>query len=215
MIRREAKALGHIRYFTGKPCKHGHLSERFTSTGGCVACLSQHNTSERQIEIKKKSREKYQQVENAKARMRYSPEASAIRKKEAKIKDPEKFRQRDRVWRKNNKPHLAAKSARRRALKMQAMPPWLTDEQRQEISLFYFQCPKGWHVDHIYPLVGKNSCGLHVPWNLVLLPAWVNHRKWNHVPSPEQAERLLGISKLLLAQEYSSQSSLASSNSHT
>src|SRR5882672_9748514 len=37
MKRREAKALGLTRYFTGKPCKHGHGSERFVS-GQCVEC---------------------------------------------------------------------------------------------------------------------------------------------------------------------------------
>jgi hypothetical protein len=26
------------RYFTGVPCKHGHVAERFTSSGGCIAC---------------------------------------------------------------------------------------------------------------------------------------------------------------------------------
>ena len=36
--RAEAKALGSKRYFTGKPCKHGHLAERFTSSRGCVVC---------------------------------------------------------------------------------------------------------------------------------------------------------------------------------
>ena len=33
-----AKDFGVARYYTGKPCKHGHLSERSTSSGQCVAC---------------------------------------------------------------------------------------------------------------------------------------------------------------------------------
>lgn len=28
-----------IRYFTGEPCKHGHVAERYTKTAGCVECL--------------------------------------------------------------------------------------------------------------------------------------------------------------------------------
>src|SRR5688572_12529814 len=36
--RSQAKALGRARYFTGKPCKHGHISERATSGGNCIAC---------------------------------------------------------------------------------------------------------------------------------------------------------------------------------
>ena len=36
--RKEAKARGLKRYFTGKPCKHGHVSERYTGSGACVEC---------------------------------------------------------------------------------------------------------------------------------------------------------------------------------
>lgn len=38
MKRREAKAAGLARYSTGKPCKHGHLCERYTNSGHCVEC---------------------------------------------------------------------------------------------------------------------------------------------------------------------------------
>ena len=30
---------GKKRFYTGKPCKKGHDSERYTSTGGCIECL--------------------------------------------------------------------------------------------------------------------------------------------------------------------------------
>jgi hypothetical protein len=36
--RYHAKNRGDVRYFTGKPCKNGHVAERYTSTGRCVDC---------------------------------------------------------------------------------------------------------------------------------------------------------------------------------
>lgn len=33
-----ARANGDLTYFTGKPCKHGHVSSRLTSTQVCVQC---------------------------------------------------------------------------------------------------------------------------------------------------------------------------------
>jgi hypothetical protein len=34
----EARSKGLVRYFTGKPCKYGHLAERMTSNKTCVEC---------------------------------------------------------------------------------------------------------------------------------------------------------------------------------
>ena len=36
--RAEAKAKGLTRYFTGKPCKYGHIEERVTSNLTCLEC---------------------------------------------------------------------------------------------------------------------------------------------------------------------------------
>jgi hypothetical protein len=35
---RAARALGHRTYFTGKPCRRGHLAERITANKTCVEC---------------------------------------------------------------------------------------------------------------------------------------------------------------------------------
>ncbi|UPY96245.1 MULTISPECIES: hypothetical protein [Pectobacterium] len=38
VTRLEAAKGGMNKFYTGKPCKHGHLSERWTLNGGCVQC---------------------------------------------------------------------------------------------------------------------------------------------------------------------------------
>lgn len=36
---REAFEAGKTRYFTGKPCRHGHIAERMVSSSNCCECL--------------------------------------------------------------------------------------------------------------------------------------------------------------------------------
>lgn len=76
--------------------------------------------------------------------------------------------------------------ARRRAKKLQATPPWLTDDHKKSIAAIYRRAVQltketgtEYHVDHIVPLAGRNVRGLHVPWNLQVITASENHRKWN------------------------------------
>lgn len=68
----------------------------------------------------------------------------------------------------------------------QATPSWLTSEQKQDIAAIYEHmrdCKavtgEDYHVDHIVPIRGENVCGLHVSWNLQVMPADVNISKSN------------------------------------
>jgi hypothetical protein len=72
------------------------------------------------------------------------------------------------------------------ATKNNATPNWLTKEQKSLMADFYFlakDCElvtgELYHVDHIVPLMGKDVCGLHVPWNLQVLPSDLNMKKSN------------------------------------
>lgn len=38
ITRLEAKNNGYVRYYTGKPCRNGHIAERRTVNGVCYAC---------------------------------------------------------------------------------------------------------------------------------------------------------------------------------
>jgi len=78
-----------------------------------------------------------------------------------------------------NKEAFAAHAAKRRAIKLQRTPHWLTEAHYSEIKEIYTSCPEGHHVDHIVPLQGENVSGLHVPWNLQHLTAEENLIKGN------------------------------------
>jgi hypothetical protein len=40
--RKKAIAKGERKYYTGRPCKRGHLALRNTLTGACTQCLADH-----------------------------------------------------------------------------------------------------------------------------------------------------------------------------
>ena len=89
-------------------------------------------------------------------------------------------------WRSDNPEKSAIHSSKRRAAKLNATPQWLTEQELSEIDRFYVlrkileeQLGIAHHVDHIVPLQGENVCGLHVPWNLQVIPASENISKSN------------------------------------
>lgn len=84
-----------------------------------------------------------------------------------------------------------ARSAKHRARKKHACPAWASLD---EIKAKYAERDRleretgiPHHVDHIVPLGGKNVCGLHVPWNLRVIPANENRSKGNRL-TPEVLE---------------------------
>jgi hypothetical protein len=99
-----------------------------------------------------------------------------------------KKRESSSKWQKANKDKVCSISMKYKAAKLKAVPPWLSEEDKQAIDIEYALsswCSEvmgiPYHVDHIIPLQGKQVCGLHVPWNLQVLPASVNIAKSNRM----------------------------------
>ena len=104
--------------------------------------------------------------------------------------------QRIRDWELRNRDRVRAKGRKRQAAKLNSIPPWLTDTHKEQIDAVYSHARdcemvsgEKYHVDHIIPLQGKNVCGLHVPWNLQVLPADLNIAKGNKFVSPDNSTR--------------------------
>lgn len=87
ITRSEAKALGLKRYFTGKPCKHGHMSERKVCDSRCLTCG---NLSFRRYRRTDQYREWHRRYGAANHKKRLAKD------REARTNNPEKFRAR---WR--------------------------------------------------------------------------------------------------------------------
>ena len=115
-----------------------------------------------------------------------NPKAAKAIAKRSEKKNFESISEYRKTYRKVNRAYFRSKSMGYYAAKKQAAPSWLTQEQKNLIDGFYEQARDcelvsgfKYHVDHIVPLQGENVCGLHVPWNLQVLPACVNISKSN------------------------------------
>jgi len=103
-----------------------------------------------------------------------------------RVKYTEEYLKKSKEYYEANKDAFLARANKRRAAKLQALPKWLTKEELDQIKELYtcaqmFKLYTGqeYHVDHIVPLQGENVCGLHVPWNLQVIPASENLSKSN------------------------------------
>lgn len=97
----------------------------------------------------------------------------------------DKVREKARAWREANRGLVVVYTRRRQAAVKRATPPWVNEAEI--IAIYKAAAALGVEVDHIFPLRGKNSCGLHVPWNLQLMSKSDNRRKSNK-PHPSQLE---------------------------
>lgn len=165
--RQEAAAAGAKRYFTGRPCKHGHAAERYAKNGQCVECARTRNAL------------------YGRAWYAANSERKRASNQAWKAANQELDRTSDRAWRAANQAKRQALNQTREATKLKATPLWAC---KKTIESVYAEANRlsidtgiVHHVDHIIPLRSPLVCGLHVQGNLRAIPAVDNLRKGNRL----------------------------------
>lgn len=153
-----------------KPCTQANIKAWKLANPDKIK-LFKEKYRERNIERKRQWREANRELYNARA----------TRWRHANL---EKHRLSEQRWRRANPSRKLADVVAYRV--GNATPPWITSDHLAQMAEWYtiakelqWLSEEKLHVDHIVPLNGEIVSGLHVPWNLQILPASENIKKGN------------------------------------
>lgn len=168
----DIRYLGKKLVGTGKcdSCNQIKDAVKFHSKTECTACYNKKHraSSKTYLEVQRTRRntsEGKQKSELYRKKYYSNPE-----KKEARRLSKKAYRNANPTSRKGEN------QFRERTIKNQTISKCF----KKEIINIYKTCPEDMQVDHIIPLLNKNVCGLHVPWNLQYLSPNENNKKNNH-----------------------------------
>lgn len=184
-----AKELGLKHYFTGKPCRRGHVSRRKISSRNCCDCDLEHSRGNpKKLAYMAKYSAENREKENARARQWY---AENKKRHQAGCKayyeeNKDSVSAMNESWRKSNKEKVRAYSRARKARVRAAEGTWtapdierLMIEQRGACVYCMVALDASYHVDHIMPLYLGGS---NWPENLQLLCKTCNLSKGKKHP---------------------------------
>lgn len=192
ILREEAKKLGQTWYFTGKPCKHGHIAKRNMVDRSCSRCKSVSRAARRKYLRQTDETERFKH--NAYSRAQYWGDTnrrtrSAELHQERKIRDPDYMGNRRAYSRKRKKenpePSRADTRNRRARLRNSEGSHTANDVsrilvlQRNLCAYCRVSLSSGYHVDHIKPV---SQGGSNWPKNLQCLCGDCNRRKSDKDP---------------------------------
>ncbi len=169
ITREQARKNGLTVYFTGKPCKHGHICERFAINGNCKEC-SRKKASKRYYKNPQKyneSSKKWAQQNREKRKeiiRRYSQNHPEISKRWVE-NNREKVREYKRRWKLKNKEAINSHTRNRRAKIRESVGTHTQDDILYMLNAQKHKCinclcslkKNKYHVDHIVPIVRGGS----------------------------------------------------------
>ena len=178
-------------YYFGRKCTRDHPTFRRVTDGHCFNC-----GRERKIKRKEKlalnpvlkeqdlERERIWRKNHIKSNPKMY-EDKRFRQKDNQSRYRETNKDKFREYRKDNRWYFNYKRAERHALKLSGTIKGYEEDLKEIYHEAACRREKGEDVvvDHIYPLMGKNSCGLHVPWNMDIIQSSSNSSKSNKEPS--------------------------------
>ena len=178
VTRAEAQARGLKRYFNGKPCKHGHICERWTKDWVCVEC-------DRQRQRKAYAASPEKRIAQSAAWRKANPEKAREQKAKYLKANPEKRREFNATYVKKH-PGRDAQAKGRRRVRRAGTSVALTPHQQHQVNQIYLLMRRltlatgtQYHVDHYIPVTKGGS---HAPENLWVIPAEQNKRKGSKLP---------------------------------
>lgn len=171
------------RYFTGKPCKNGHLAERFVSNKACCTCsaikLKKYREANREV---RNERARARAAEFKKANPNYKRPSDPVAVRKYYERNKEACAARTKSYREQNLAKYAAYKRNRDARQRQAEGAHSLEDindiskmQRGKCGYCRIDLKSGpRHVDHIKPLAKGGS---NMRSNLQILCKTCNLRK--------------------------------------
>ena len=206
LSRSEAKAASIPFYFTGKPCKHGHITPRRVDNCGCIKCLKEWRINNREAEKAMGREWRKNNPEKRKVALREwyekNRKAHLAASRKWKKENPEKYkalmhqwyeknketvRNAKRRWKKENPEAVKAMGHALRSRRRKAQGKFVAADierilkQQKRKCAYFIICRRSippYHIDHIVPLSAPE--GTNWPRNIQLLCADCNTKKSNH-----------------------------------
>lgn len=178
--RADAKSQGVKFYFTGQPCKRGHIALRKTK-GCCVECVKEDWILDNE---KHKGEPKSEAAKAAGKRYYEKNKEQVIARAQARPTHV-KYQYKSKYKKENPELYRELVNARRRRHR-QATPSWVGKQEKTQIRQLYAEALRltkltgeQYVVDHIIPLHGETVCGLHTIKNLRVMTQEENLKKSN------------------------------------